>query len=77
MQSYDILVFTETWLKPDTCDDDLLISNFDIPYRNDRTDRPGGGVAIDVKTGLNCVRRPDLISGDLEALCIEIILKKT
>ena len=39
------------------------------------TDRPGGGVAIYVKTGLNCVRRSDLISGDLEALCVEIIPK--
>lgn len=76
MQSYDVLVFTETWLKPDISDDDLHISNFDIPYRNDRTDRPGGGVAIYVKTGLNCVCRSDLISGNLESLCIEIILKK-
>lgn len=75
MQCYDILVFTETWLKPVNRDDDLRISNFDIPYRKDRTDRPGGGVAIYVKTGLNCICRSDLINGELEALCIELIIK--
>ncbi|MCG7878660.1 MAG: reverse transcriptase domain-containing protein [Candidatus Thiodiazotropha endolucinida] len=75
MQYYDIVVLTETWLKPEHCDDDLRISNFDTPYRKDRTDRLGGGVAIYVKTGLNCICRPDLITGELEGLCIELIFK--
>ena len=75
MQQYDILVITESWLNPDVRDDDLLISNFDPPYRKDRADRPGGGVAMYVRSGINYVRRPDLITGELEALCVEIILK--
>ena len=66
---------TESWLSLDVRDDNLLISNFDPPYRKDRADRYGGGVAIYVRSGLNYVRPPDLITGELEALCVEIILK--
>ena len=73
MQFYDILVFTQTLLKPEI--DDLRISTFDTPYRKDRTDGPGGGVAIYVKTGLNCICRSDLINEELEALCVEIVFK--
>ena len=38
MQFYDTPVFTGTWLKPETRDDDLRIFTYDIPYRKDRTD---------------------------------------
>ncbi len=43
---YDVLVFTETWLSPDTPNETLLIPNFSPPFRCDRTNRIGGGVAI-------------------------------
>ena len=76
MQLYDIVVITETWLTPRTSDEDLLISNFSRPYRKDRIGRPGGGVAIYIKQGLHSVPRSDLIYGDIEAICVEIILKK-
>ena len=75
MQLYDIVVITETWLTPKTSDEDLLISNFSRPYRKDRIGRPGGGVAIYIKQGLHSVPRSDLINGDIEAICVEIILK--
>ena len=29
-----------------------MIPNFDTPYRKDRNDRPGGGVAIYIKSGI-------------------------
>ena len=75
MQPYDIVVKTETWLSPKTTDDDLLISNFSRPYRRDRIDRPGGGVAIYIRHGLHSVLRSDLINGNIEAISVEIRLK--
>ncbi len=59
-QPFDILIFTETWLTPTTPDNDLLISNFNPPFRCDRPDRQGGGVAIYVREGLTAIRRLDL-----------------
>ena len=70
MQPYDIIVITLSWLNPEISDNDLLISNFHPPYRTDRIDRPGGGVAIYIKHGLHSVPRTDLITGDLEAICV-------
>ena len=35
VQNYDILVFTETWLSPQISNDNLLLENFDSPYRQD------------------------------------------
>lgn len=75
MQQYDILVFTETWLTPETANDEIAITNFDPPFRNDRENRVGGGVAIYVRTGLQSTQRSDLIHGDIEALCIEVTIK--
>ena len=46
MQYYDIVVLTETWFSPNKKTEDIMIPNFDAPYRKDRNDRPGGGVAI-------------------------------
>lgn len=68
MQSYDVLVFTETWLSPQTTNDEILIPNFNPPFRNDRIGRLGGGVAIYVRTGLYSFERNNLIYGELEAL---------
>ena len=46
MQNYDILIFTETWLTSQVSDDDIMITNFNCPYRKDREGRQGGGVDI-------------------------------
>ena len=75
MQQYDILIFTETWLSPNTKDEDIKLTNFNLPFRNDRMDRQGGGVAIYVREGLHSQNRPDLISGNIEAVCIEVLVK--
>ena len=56
--AYDVLVFTESWLKPEIKNDDLLIDNFLPPFRVDRCNRPGGGVIIYVRDTLTCKRRP-------------------
>ena len=75
MQQYDILIFTETWLSPNIKNEDIKLTNFNLPFRNDRTDRQGGGVAIYVREGLHSQNRPDLISGNIEAVCIEVLVK--
>ena len=59
-QSYDILVFSESWLKPEIKDDCITIENFMSPLRTDRVDRPGGGVVIYVKDSFLLKRRSDL-----------------
>ena len=43
--SCDVLVFSESWLKPETSDESncVHIENFSPPFRADRNDRPGGG----------------------------------
>ena len=43
MQQHDILIFTETWLSPNIKDEDIKLTNFNLSFRNDRTDRQGGG----------------------------------
>ena len=73
--AYDVLVFTESWLKPEIKNDDLLIDNFLSPFRFDRCNRPGGGVIIYVKDTLTCKRRTDLELQNLEAVWIEIVVK--
>ncbi|MCG8044650.1 MAG: hypothetical protein N0E48_03020, partial [Candidatus Thiodiazotropha endolucinida] len=70
-QSYSILVFSESWLKPEIKDDSILIENFQPPFRTDRLDRPGGGVVIYVRDSLSCKRRYDLEVRGLEVVWLE------
>ena len=56
-EAYDILVFSEMWLKPVIGNDTILIENFLPPFRKDRSDRIGGGVAIYVRETLACKQR--------------------
>ena len=42
----DILCFTESWLDVTVQDSDVALQGFDVPFRNDRSDRPGGGVIV-------------------------------
>ena len=74
-EAYDILVFSETWLKPVIGNDTILIENFLPPFRKDRSDRIGGGVAIYVRETLACKQRQDLEINGLEAKWVEIIVK--
>ncbi len=75
-QPYDILIFTETWLTRSTTDEDLHISNFNLPFRYDRPDRPGGGVAIYVREGFHATRRHDLSVAGVESVWIDLKLNK-
>ncbi len=75
-QPYDILIFTETWLTPNTINTDLRIPNFNLPFRYDRKDRIGGGVAIYVRDTLHAKQRNDLSLNGLESVWIELITHK-
>ncbi len=71
-QPYDVLVFTESWLTHDISNDDLLIPNFNIPFRCDRVDRVGGGVIIYIRDTLVAKERTDLNVNNLEAIWVEL-----
>ncbi|MEW8544385.1 MAG: reverse transcriptase family protein [Candidatus Thiodiazotropha sp.] len=73
--AYDVLVFSESWLKPEIRDESINIDNFLPPFRADRCGRPGGGVIIYVRDSFLCKRRPDLEIQGLEAVWIEIRVK--
>ena len=73
--AYDILVFSESWLKPEVREDSILIENYLQPFRTDRCDRPGGGVVVYVRDTLICMRRPDLEIRGLEAVWVVIQTK--
>ena len=74
-ESYDIAVFSETWLKPNTTDAEIALQNFLPPFRTDRRDRPGGGVAIYIRDTLLCKRRKDLEINGLEVVWVEVTIK--
>ena len=72
-QPYDVLVFSETWLSPVVDSDSLLIPNFSPPpFRCDRIDRIGGGVAVYFKDTLACSLRHDLSIPNLESIWVQV-----
>ena len=70
-----MLVFSESWLKPDIQYDTISIVNFMTPFRKDRCERVGGGVVIYVRDTFLCKRRCDLELRGLEAVWVEIQVK--
>ena len=73
VDSSDILCFTETHLDNTVLTEDLMIDNYETPFRRDRTNH-GGGVMIYYKTGLAVKRRHDLESDLDEMIWSEIKL---
>ena len=73
--AFDVLVFSESWLKPFITDDTIQIENFKPPFRKDRVDRIGGGVALYVRDTIPCKRRTDLELRDLESVWVELQVK--
>lgn len=69
-----VLGLSETWLDGGVSDAEVSVSGFCI-YRKDR-DRRGGGIAVYVATDVGCVRRRDLEEEGIEALWLEIKMKK-
>ena len=72
---YDILIFSESWVKSETQNETLYIENFQPPFRKDRRGRPGGGVIVYVRDTFPCKHRTDLELDGLEAVWIELSVK--
>jgi hypothetical protein len=76
LQKFDILCFTETWLNTIVANQDISLDNFQSPFRKDRVDRLGGGVAIYVKNDYHVVHRNDLEVLGVECVWVEIKISK-
>ena len=74
-QAYDIVIYSESWLKPEIKDNDISIENFMPPYRTDRVDRPAGWVVVYARDTFFCKRRDALEIRGLEAVWVEIKIK--
>ena len=72
---YDILIFSESWVKSETQNEALYIENFQPPFRKDRRGRPGGGVIVYVRDTFPCKHHTDLELDGLEAVWIELSVK--
>ena len=74
----DIIMITETWLKPNVPNVSLSINNFKEPYRFDRIgDKIRGGVMIYVKSSIPSKRRRDLEVPTLECVWVELTVHNT
>ena len=65
----DLLAITETWLKPENLDSEILPGNDFNIHRRDRTDRTGGGVLLAVHENILSMRRQDLESSAEMLVC--------
>ncbi|KAK3085741.1 hypothetical protein FSP39_008065 [Pinctada imbricata] len=74
LSDFDVLSFTESWLKPTSDLDDISISGFSPPYNYIRQDRTGGGVSVYVKENIHSKRRDDLEADSCESVWIEMFL---
>ena len=66
--AYDVLVFSESWLKPNITDETIKIETFKPPFRTGRLDRSGEGVVLYVRNTILCKRQTDLKVHGLEAV---------
>ncbi|KAK3105198.1 hypothetical protein FSP39_019583 [Pinctada imbricata] len=76
LTSFDILVFTETWLKPSTPICDYEIPGYNPPHTYIRPNRIGGGVSVYIKPEIPSKRRPDLEVPNIECVWLEINMNK-
>ena len=73
--AYDVLIISESWLKPTVPNGTIHIENNLAPFRTDMPDRPGGGIVAYVCETIPCKRRPDLELKGLEAVWLELQFK--
>ena len=65
----DLIAVTETWLRPDILDCEILPTNDFSIYRRDRVSRVGGGVMLAVRKSIQTIRRRDLESNSEVLIC--------
>ena len=70
--NFDILVFSETWLKPSNADA-YGITGYSHEFIT-HPEKPGGGISLYINEKYSYKNRPDLnlLSDDLEMLWIEV-----
>jgi len=68
----DIFGISETKLNDTHITETFSVNGYQRPLRRDRNENRGGGILVYVKDGINCIRREDLESPDLENVWIEI-----
>ena len=71
-QIRDIFGITETKLRDIHPTESFAINGFHSPFRRDREENRGGGILVYVRECINCVRRKDLESDELENIWVEI-----
>ena len=73
----DILYVTETWLNSSRR---VVLPGFQVPYRHDRPDKRGGGVAVFVRNGLPFSEVQLLCGAEnpkMDGICVKIHLPKS
>lgn len=65
----DLIAVTETWLKPDIQDSELLPNLGFTIHRRVRKHKSGGGVMLAVKNSLHSLRRQDLECNSETLVC--------
>ena len=70
-----MVAVTETWLKQEIMNCELLSENNFKIHRKDRANRIGGGVMLAVKNNILSIRRKDLENDQTEMLACEILPK--
>ena len=73
--TYDVLVYSESLLKPEVSNDSICIGNFSLPFRTDMNNRLGGGVEIYVRDTFLCIGRTGLEIRGLQAVWVEILIE--
>lgn len=65
----DLILVTETWLKPNVLDCELLPGSTFTIYRRDRIGQVGGGVLLAVRNSIRSFRRTDIESNSEMLAC--------
>ena len=68
LHHFDVVAFSETWLTNNTNNEDILFSNYHVPYRKDRSTDAHGGILIYVSDKLFAKRRFDLEIPGIECI---------
>lgn len=72
--NYDVIIFTETWLKDNVFNSEILCNKYQI-YRYNRNNRNGGGVLIAVSCRFVSESISTCSSDNTEFICVMIKLK--
>ena len=77
LHKFDVFGVSETWLNANISNDQLVISGYNSPLRNDRVGYRGGGVAMYIANHLPYARKCEYEHAGIELLWVEIMLNKS